>query len=138
MPVLRARAIQIYRFHLSASGRLSNVNRHQLRELAGMTTNESLASPELSETMRAIAKENENVTRLSGHVDGIRGANRKMNMTAAGSAKISRTMKATNDRLTAEQRSERQSEFARQQSKESRAKQAASLAAYHAAKKAAQ
>lgn len=110
-----------------------NIDRHQLRELAGMTTNESLAAPELRARMRSIAMSNDSISNAKPYLDSIRGKARRMKMTAAGSVKISETMKATNDRLTPEERSARQAEFARNQSAESRAKQAASLASYHKA-----
>jgi len=108
-----------------------NIDRHQLRELAGMTTNESLAAPEYSAKMRSIAKENNSIASAAGYVESIRGKSRTMKMTVAGSAKIAATVRASNERLTPEERSARQSMLARSQSAESRAKQAASLAARH-------
>lgn len=108
-------------------------DRHKLREIAGMTTNESLASPEYSAHMAGVAKRTNAIGNTGAYVNALRGGRRPMKMTAAGSEKISRTMKATNDRLTPEQRSAKQSEHARKQTPESRAKQAASLALYHRA-----
>lgn len=108
-----------------------HIDRHKLRELAGMTTNESLAAPEYSAHMARVAKRTNAIANTASYVDSVRGGRRKMTMTAAGSAKISRTLKATNDRLTSEERSERQAELSRRQTPESRAKQAASLALYH-------
>lgn len=109
------------------------INRHKLRELGGFTTQESIAAPEYSRRRAKQAREAGSVKSMAGYVESLKGKPKPIKLTDAGKAKISRTVKATNGRLTAAERSTRAREMSNGQSPEARAAQGRSLSEWHAA-----
>jgi hypothetical protein len=92
----------------SHTNKAHGIDRKELRERGGFLVSESIAAPEYSEACRQRAVENDQAAAIVKHsrdTAGVKRGPRPLNDIAK--QKIADTVRATNDRLSPEQRSER-------------------------------